>query len=128
MAHASCARGWDLQVERGPEWLFVRPERAAGGHAAAPRLAEQVWSLLEQTLTHRVVLDLSEIDRLDSLLLEQVLWLHRQIANHDGMMRICGLDTANQRVLAQEGLDAVFGHYRDYEAAVMGDARPPQPR
>ena len=128
MAHASCARGWDLHVERGPEWLFVRPQRVPGGHEAAPLLAEQVWSLLEQSLTHRVVLDMSEIHQLDSLLLEQLLWLHQQTANHDGMMRICGLDASNEQVLAEEGLDGVFGHYRDYEAAVMGDARPPQPR
>jgi anti-anti-sigma regulatory factor len=91
-------------------------------------LAEQIWSLLEQNRTHRVVLDLSEIDQLDDVLLKQLLWLHEQTAQHDGMMRICGLATSNQHVLAEEGLDAVFGHYRDYEAAVMGDARPTQPR
>jgi anti-anti-sigma regulatory factor len=128
MAQAFCARGWDLRLERGPEWLFVRPRPSGEQDASVPSLAEQVWSLLEQNLTYRVVLDLNEIDGLNSLLIEQLLWLHQRAVAHDGLMRICGLSPANQQLLAEAGLEGIFGHFADCEAAVMGRDRPLQPR
>jgi anti-anti-sigma regulatory factor len=128
MAQVSCARGWSLEIERGPECLFVRPRRASGESESARSLAEQLWSLLEQNFMYRAVLELSEIEQLDSLLIEQLLWLDRQLREHDGLLRICGLSPENQAAFAEAGLETRFAHYCDREAAVMGWSRPLQPR
>lgn len=127
MVQVSRARGWDLEVERGPDWLFVRPHQPGDAPAESGSLAEQVWSMLEQSMTHRLVLELGEID-LDSRLIEQLDWLHKRIQSHDGLMRICGLSLENAALLDDYGLAVHFPHYRDREDAVMGHALPIKPR
>ncbi|HZZ74172.1 MAG TPA: hypothetical protein VFE24_18195 [Pirellulales bacterium] len=42
------APGWTLDVERGPDWLFVKVHPPAGDPFDMPPLAESVWSILEQ--------------------------------------------------------------------------------
>jgi anti-anti-sigma regulatory factor len=128
MVLVTVARGWDLEVDRGPDWLFVRPRPIEGSAGDSPTLAEQVWGLLEQTLIHRLVLDLSEIDRLDSKLIDQLLWLQKRIHAHEGIMRVCGLSSQNEQVLRDHPDAGQIAHYRDREAAVMCQDRPRQPR
>jgi anti-sigma B factor antagonist len=128
MVQISLARGWDLDVERGPDWLFVRPHRSSRTALDSPAFAEQVWSILEQNFTHRLVLEMGGFDRLDSHLIGELLWLYERIHSHDGMMRICGLSGSNQDLLHQCRLEERFPLYRDREEAVMGHARPAQPR
>lgn len=128
MVQVTLARGWDLDVERGPDWLYVRPHCLSGSASDAPPLADQVWSLLEKSLTHRLVLELDDIDLLTSHLIGQLMWLRKRIHSHDGMMRICGLSSYNTQVLEQCHLAGYLPHFRDREEAVMGQARPIQPR
>ena len=52
MAQVTCARGWNLEVERGPECLFVTPRRKPDEAATMRSLAEQLWTLLEQNFTY----------------------------------------------------------------------------
>ncbi len=122
------ARGWDLDVERGPDWLFVRPRRLSRTAQRSPAFAEQIWSILQQNFTHRLVLEMGDFDRLDSHLIGELLWLYERIHSHDGTMRICGLSSSNQDLLHQCRLDDHFPPYRDRAEAVMGHARPAQPR
>jgi anti-anti-sigma factor len=127
MAQAVLANGWNFEVERGPDWLFVRPRRQGSALDALP-FAEQVWSLLEQQFTHRLVLEMGDVDRLDSHLVGQLIWLYKRIHTHDGIMRICELSAANEDVLHACRLDNHFPCYQNRENAVMGCALPRQPR
>ena len=128
MVQVLCARGWDLQIERGPDWLFVRPHRPAGNALETPDLAEQVWTLLEQNFTHRLVLELDDIGHLNSHLVGQLVWLYKRIRTHDGTLRICGLSSRNEEVLRLCRLDGRFPLFETREDAVMGYSRPAQPR
>jgi anti-anti-sigma factor len=128
MVPISLARGWNLDVERGPEWLFVRPRRLSKTADDSPAFAEQVWSILQQNFANRLVLELGDFDCLDSHLLGELLWINQQIHHHDGLMRICGLSPSNQDLLERCRLEERFPPYRDREEAVMGNARPTQPR
>ena len=121
------AQGWDLDVERGPDWLFVRPHMATDDASDTPPLAEQVWALLEQNFSHRLVLELDRLEFLPSYMIGQLVWLYKRIHTHGGMMRICGLSPANRDVLRLSRLQEHFPFYADREQAVMGH-RPPQPR
>ena len=123
---AQAARCCKLDVERGPDWLFVRPHGATlRGHET--ELAEQILDLLEQNFTHRVVLELDDLGLLLSSIIGQLVLLHKRIDGQGGLMRLCGLSAANQRVLATCRLNEYLPQYRDRTAAVMG-ARPAQPR
>jgi anti-anti-sigma factor len=129
MAQASVtASNWDFEVERGPDWLFVRPRRLRASSDESPPFAEQVWALLEQHFTHRLVLELGEIKYLDSYLVGQLVWLYKRIHTHDGIMRLCELSAANEEVLHACRLDGHFPQYRTREEAVMCQSQPRQPR
>jgi len=121
-------RGWELDVERGPDWLLVKlqpPRRAAQN---APSLADALWSLLEQHLTYRLVLEMDEVPVLDSELLDQLAEVHDRIVAHGGLMRLCGLSPENRRVLFDPRFDERFVAYEDREEAVLGDSLPRHPR
>ena len=122
------APGWELEVERGPDWLLVRVKAPGGDAIDSPPLAEQVWALLQQHFTYRVVLELEEIEVLNSHLIGQLVRLHRLVGQHDGLMRLCGLSAYNQRVLQTCRLDQRFLSYQDRIEAVMGMCRPHLPR
>jgi anti-anti-sigma factor len=121
------AQGWDLDVQRGPDWLFVRPQCPTHDAVDDPQLAAQIWALLEQNFTHRLVLELDRLELLQSHLIGQLIWLYKRIHSQGGMMRICGLSRERWEVLRISQLQDRFPYYADRESAVMGH-RPSQPR
>lgn len=121
------AEGWELDVDRGPDWLFVRPRYLPNHASDTPPLAEMVWALLEQNFTTRLVLEMDQVTFLHSYLIGQLVRLHKRIISHGGVMRISGLSPMNQDVLRICQLDGRFPQYINREDAVMG-YRPTQPR
>jgi anti-anti-sigma factor len=121
------AGGWALEVERGPDWLFVRLNAAPEGWWQAPPLAECIWSLLQQHFVFRVVLDCQAIQRFSSPVMSQLVLLRNRIDARGGVIRLCGLSPSNQEAIEHCGLEHFFPHYADREHAVMTN-RPPQPR
>jgi anti-anti-sigma factor len=120
------AQTWDIEVDRGPDWLFVRPH-GLSLRGQESGLAEHVWQLLEQSMTHRVVLELDDIGLLCSTVIGQLVLLQKRIHSQGGMIRLCGLSPVNQRVLAICRLSGCFPQYTDRNDAVMG-GRPTHPR
>lgn len=121
------APGWSMDVERGPDWLIVRLHCEPDHRWDSPPLAETVWSLLEQSLTHRLVLECHEVWLLHTILIGQLVILHKRILGNGGMMRLCGLSDQNQRVLHGCRLDDHFPQYQDRGEAVLGHV-PNKPR
>jgi anti-anti-sigma factor len=122
------APGWELVVERGPDWLIVTINGSNKDRDGSPPLADRIWSLMEQHLTHRLVLKLHEVPILTSHLIGQLIDLYRRIIEHDGVMRLCGLSSYNRRVLHTCRLDDRFPAYDDLHEAVLGSADPRKPR
>jgi anti-anti-sigma factor len=114
------ALGCELDVERGPDWLFVRVRNLHRAESDAIPLGDRLWSLLEQHFTHRLVLELDNVDVLGSFLVWQLVELCRRIEQHDGVMRVCGLSPDNREVLHACRLDERLLPYADRREAVMG--------
>jgi anti-anti-sigma factor len=121
------APGWELEVERGPDWLMVRVKSLAES-LEEPPLADVIWEALERHFTYRVVLELDQVRVLNSHLIGQLVQLYKRIRQHDGVMRLCGLSRYNLAVLRTCRLEDRFLPYRDREEAVMGCPRPRRPR
>lgn len=119
--------GWELSVERGPDWLIVKIQSMDASEEYPP-LAELIWGLMQQHLTHRLVLELDRVPVLNAFLIEQLKQLYRKIYEHDGVMRLCGLSARNRRVLHACCLDEHLQPYNDRQDAVLGYMRPGQPR
>ena len=128
MVTAQVAAGWRLNVERGPDWIFVRLQPAIDGDIDEASLAERIWSLLEQNFTYRLVLELDRVELLQSYMIAQMVLLSKRIHSHGGMLRLCGLSPVNQQVLHVCRLEGCLPNYDDRGAAVKGDHRPLQPR
>ncbi len=92
------AAGWFLDVDRGPDWLFIRVHPQSGENDA-PGLAESVWHVLEQSFIYRVVLELQDFALLRSSLIGQLVLLSKRVHSQGGILRLCGLSPANQEVL-----------------------------
>jgi anti-anti-sigma regulatory factor len=122
------ACGYTLDVERGPDWLLVRLRNLARTEPETPPLAEQLWSLLEQHFTYRLVLEMDEVRLLNSYLIGQLMQLCRWIEEHDGVLRLCGLSPHNCQVLHSSHLDEQLLPYHDRREAVTGCPLPRQPR
>jgi anti-anti-sigma factor len=120
--------GWELDVDRGPNWLFVKVRDRKEAPVDVSRLAERVWALLQEHFADQLILELNEIGFLSSSFLAQLVLLHKRIALHGGLMRLCGLSSQSREVLHCCGLDKQFSCYHNREEAVMGSCHPRQPR
>ena len=122
------APGWELDVERGPDWLLVKIKQSAEGTSETPPLEPVLWSLLQQHFTYRLVLELGQVELLNSYLIGQLVKLYGQIRQHDGVMRLCGLSAYNRQVLHTCRLDERFLPYLDRREAVMAGGAPRRPK
>ncbi|HTQ39355.1 MAG TPA: STAS domain-containing protein [Pirellulales bacterium] len=128
MLTAQAVAGWHFDVDRGPDWMFVRLRPAHDGGAEELALAARIWSILEQSFTYRLVLELDHIELLQSCLIAQLVMLSKRIHSHGGMLRLCGLSPGNQQVLHVCRLEGCLPNYDNRGDAVMGTQRPLQPR
>jgi anti-anti-sigma factor len=131
-AMVQIAHGWELDVERGPDWLFVRPHGLSDDplevvEAGSPDLADEVWALIEKYFTRRVVLELDQVGELNSYLIGQLVRLHKRVSTQGGLMRLSGLSPANRSVLDECQLSSSLPCYDNRTEAVMA-TRPAQPR
>lgn len=120
------APSWIAEVERGPDWLFVRlASDAPLAHDA--EIADGLWEVLRRHLAHRMVIQLEELPQLTSRMLAQLVALGERIKQSGGMLRLCGLSEAARQSLRTTRLDQLLPCYENRTEAVMG-ARPLQPR
>src|SRR5262245_6402346 len=129
MLAAQVVVGWDMDVERGPDWIFLRLRPTASDQGTEDlALADRIWSVLEQSFVYRLVLELDAVDHLHSTLIAQMVLLSKRVHSHGGLMRLCGLSSVNQEVIHVCRLDGCLPNYDSRSDAVMGTHRPLQPR
>lgn len=123
------AAGWELDVDRGPEWLLVKARRADAETSHPLLLADLLWQVLERHLTYRLVLELDPAEEMDDDLVDQLLELLERIHQHGGLMRVCGLSPHGRELLTQRHLGDRFVAYCDRDEAMLGHSQwPRQPR
>ncbi len=114
------APGCALEVERGPDWLFVRVQHLDRPESESHPLAEHLWQVLQQHFTYRLVLELDGVRNLSRRLIGQLIELHERIEQHDGMLRLCGLSPHNRKMLLTYPSGDRLLPYEDREEALMG--------
>jgi len=118
---------WTMDIDRGPDWLFIRPQPPHHGDTGEIPLAEMIWQKLEQGFCYRVVLELDEVGYLRSWMIGELVRLHKRVTAHGGMLRLSGISRDAEAVLRICRLTDRFPAYRNRTDAVMGH-HPPQPR
>jgi len=96
---------WPVEVERGPNWLFVRLLPGDGDRAPANGLAEALWALLDKHFIYRLVLELDDTPLISSELVEQIRQLRAWIDQRGGRLRLCGAGDQVRAALQDFGVD-----------------------
>ena len=81
------ASDWTIDIDRGPDWIFVRLHGPAEGAAEENELAESLWSVMRQHMVHRIVIEMDDVPMLHSYLLGQLIMLHKRVSVEGGVMR-----------------------------------------
>ena len=108
-----------LEVTERDGWAVL----AVGGEvdvATAPRLREQLISLVNQG-SHRIVVDLTAVDFLDSTGLGVLVGALKRVRTHDGDLSLVCDEPRILKVFEITGLTKVFAMYADVDQAVAAD-------
>ena len=108
-------QAWDLEVDRGPGWLFVRLH---GGGFDADEVADRLWDILNKHFVHRVVLEMEDIEFLPSSLLGQLVMLQKRVMQRGGALRLCGLSPQCHETLHLCRLDQILPCYQNRDDAI----------
>jgi len=108
---------WDIAVDRGPDWLFLRLERG-GPHGAECPLADRLMQIIRVNHAHRVVVEFDGIDPLDDAILDAIAVVGSQVRDHGGLIRVCGLSAGGVRRLESSDQAGDLPHFESRSAAV----------
>jgi anti-anti-sigma regulatory factor len=112
--------GLELNVDRGPNWLFVKLRSRESSRAEVPQIAEKLWSISSRHFIYRLVLELEDLNELPSGMMGQLVMLQERLAQCGGALRICGLSPECEETLHSFHLDSALHNHASREAAVMG--------
>ena len=112
--------GLELNVDRGPNWLFVKLRNKQSSRAEVPQIAEKLWSISSRHFIYRLVLELEDLEEMPSGMIGQLAMLQERLAQCGGALRICGLSPECEETLNSCQLDSALPNHASREAAVMG--------
>jgi hypothetical protein len=113
----------ELEIERGPNWLFVRVHTCHADSDTCASLASRVSAALDQHFVNRVVLELGDAAISCEQLIEELTVLDNWVQHRHGVLRVCGLSGRTSYRLHRSPLAQHFPVYHDREEAVWGGAR-----
>jgi len=120
--------GYEFDVDRGPDWLWIRIRSVETGSLPVASLAEQLKELVEKHFIYRIVLELHRVPELNSQLIGELVELDQHILRHGGVLRVCGLSPEGRAMLEMCGLDDLCLAYKTREEAILGSCGPRLPR
>lgn len=114
------ADGWHLEIDEGPEWLFLRLIRTHEDAAPEPPVATSGWAIAQERQKSRLVFELGEHMLLTSFLVGQLILLHKRAELAGGRFRIQGFSSQNYETLKMTRVAERFPNYASREDAVLG--------
>ena len=82
--------GLELNVDRGPNWLFVKLRTREAPRADVPQFAEKLWSISSRHFIYRLVLELEDLEELPSGMMGQLVMLQERLAQCGGCCGFAG--------------------------------------
>ena len=107
----------EMEVVRGPDWLIVRVRLEPH---EADRFAERIWELVEKHFVYRLVLEMDDIEFMPSVLMGQLVMLQKRLLQHEGSLRLSGLNANCEEALHFCRLDHTLAHFDSRAEAIHG--------
>lgn len=108
---------WGVDVDRGPDWLFVK---LRPGRETPHDLGEQLWKAADCHFIYRLVLEMEDVEILPSQVIGELVLLQRRLMKRGGGLRLCGLSPECAQVIHFCRLDSALPNYDNREDAVLG--------
>jgi anti-anti-sigma regulatory factor len=112
--------GLELNVDRGPNWLFVKVRTKKAPRKTVPRLADNLWAISARHFIYRLVVELDELDELPSAWMDELVELQSRLAECGGALRICGMSPECEETLQSCQTDTVLMNHSSRAEAVLG--------
>lgn len=116
----SVGDGWQLDVDEGPDWLFLRLLRNGSDAAPEPPLAARGWAIADERQKVRLIFELGDGIVMTSHLAGQLILMHKRAEMAGGRFRICGFDEHAYSTLKMIRVAERFPNYASREDAVLG--------
>jgi anti-anti-sigma factor len=112
--------GLELNVDRGPNWLFVKLKTKSDAQQNVPRIADKLWSISSRHFIYRLVLELDDLENMPRGMMGELVMLQERLSQCGGALRICGLSPECEEALHSCQLDSALPNHASREQAVMG--------
>lgn len=109
-----------MEVERGPNWLFVKLRPHGKPLDRVPQIADKLWAIASRHFIYRLVLELDELETMPSELMAQLVLLQERLSQCDGALRICGLSPDCEVTLTDCQVNSALPNHSTRAEAVMG--------
>jgi anti-anti-sigma regulatory factor len=114
------ADGLKIEVERGPNWLFVKLRSQGAPLDQVPQIADKLWSIASRHFIYRLVVELDELETMPGDLMGQLVILQERLAQCDGALRICGLSAECEETMNDRQMETALPNHSTRTEAVMG--------
>jgi anti-anti-sigma regulatory factor len=112
--------GLELDVDRGPNWLFVKLRLPRRPLVEVPQIADKLWLIASRHFIYRLVLELDELETVPSGLMGQLVMLQGRLGQCGGALRICGLSPECEETLYDCQMESALPNHPTRTEAVMG--------
>lgn len=122
-ADPPATQGLCCDVTRGPNWLFVKlhPAHASAATSeSAARWRSELYDICRKHFTYRLVVEMHEVDQLSTDMASELDALRRELAEHEGALRVCGMRPHCEESLRGSHLGAALRNHQTRESAVLG--------
>jgi hypothetical protein len=112
--------GLELNVDRGPNWLFVklRPKKTSRGKV--PHIADKLWSISSRHFIYRLVVELDDPECVPPGWMDELSDLQKRLAECGGALRIAGATPERDEPPASGYLECALSNTATRAEAVKG--------
>ena len=113
--------GLELNVDRGPNWLFVKLRKKKSARTAAvPHIADKLWSISTRHFIYRLVVELDELEELPAGWMGELVELQQRLTECGGALRICGMSPECEETASGRQEDGTLTNHATRAEAVLG--------
>lgn len=118
----SAAGGYELDVDRGPNWLFVKVQPSKQPARRSAQIADELWSISTKHFIYRLVLELDELDSLPDDMVGQIVMLQQRLTQHGGSLKLCGLSPECAELIHERRLNDSLPNHPTRTHALLGSS------
>jgi hypothetical protein len=113
-------REFQLEIDRGPNWLFVTVRPTVPNPDLA-NLTDELWNVVAKHFIYRLVVELDDVGELPPAVVAQLVELRDRLEANGGALRICGLSAPSIDALAHYKLSGTLYNHPCRVSAVLAN-------